>query len=159
MNDFKWGDKIVYASPDLGSVDREFIIIYIHNILNEYIEVCNELYRFKIMEKDWHKIKRLPRFGELIEVRDNVDEWWTPRHFICMGENGKVKAGVTNPEDGNSTCIEWNEWRFIEESKEDRRESLETVKNVIRLIVENDSKILNQMAEIILAAKEKIKED
>ena len=153
VNNFKWGDKI-YSGLD------EFIIIYIHDApMEKYIEVSSEYYRFEIHEKDWDKVKRLPRFGELIEVRDDPDEKWNSRHFICMGKNGKVKAGVSNPDDGNSTCIEWNEWKFKEKVNDDKRESLETVKNVIKLIIENDSKILNQMAEIILAAKEKVKEE
>lgn len=154
MNDFKWGDKIICSGLD------EFIIIYIHDApIEKHIEVCNEYYRFEIPEKDWDKVKRLPRFGELIEVRDNPDEKWNSRHFIYMGENGKVKAGVANPEDGISTCIEWNEWRFIEESKKDGEEQLNKVRNIIKLIINNDAEILDQMAEIILAAKEKVKEE
>lgn len=43
--------------------------------------------------------------------------------------------------------------------KKDREEQLDKVREIIKLIECNDSKILNQMAEIILAAKEKIKED
>ena len=79
MNNFKWGDKIICSGLD------EFIIIYIHDTTRvKYIEVCNEYYRFEIHEKDWDKVKRLPRFGELIEVRDNPDEKWNSRYFICM---------------------------------------------------------------------------
>jgi hypothetical protein len=136
MNDLQIGDKCT-VRINAGVLMYGIIVFILGEKANIYFPKENDTGQFNLND-----IERHPRPLEMIEVWDS--DTWVHREAIC-GEDGGV--WIASPEDGEGAVF-FAEYRFLS-AKEDKKE-------IIRRIEENDPDILGELAEIILAAREKV---
>lgn len=134
MKDFQFGDKVIYQ-------DEEFLVlghIASDNVMIKITNAIRSLYAYP------QELKRFPRAGEEILVKDIDGEGcWSKRFFAGFNDEGNAL--------GSNIKLSWDEWKLIEEQ--------DSIDDIVEKIKNNDPEILKAMAEIILATKEKIKED
>ena len=136
MQDLQIGDRCTICT-NAGVLMHGIIVFILGEKANIYFPKEDDTGQF-----DLNVIERHPRPLEMIEVWDS--DAWVFREAICCEDNG---VWVASPEDGEGAVF-FADWRFLS-AKEDKEE-------IIRRIEENDHDILGELAEIILAVREKV---
>lgn len=134
MNDLQIGDRCTVSIDEKKY--QGIVIILNSSAAQVYIPVEKNSGQFMLSV-----IERHPRPMESIEVWDS--DTWVIREAIRLDEDGGVWAASTV--DG---AMYFTDWRFLS-AKEDKEE-------IIRKIENDDPDILGELAEIILAAREKV---
>ena len=136
MNDLQIGDRCNVVVD--GKIYQGVVTTIINSIAQIFIPASGRTIEIQI-----DKLERHPRPLELIEVWDS--DAWVYRQAIQVDENGYV--WVASPFDGETTVF-FTDWRLMS--------AKETKAEIIKRIEEDDEDILGELAEIILAAREKV---
>lgn len=134
MNNLQIGDRCTF-NKEGGLVVNGVITEISSNSAYIFISTSG-----KTIEVQLNKIERHPRPLEIIEVWES--DAWVLRQAVCVEDSG---VWVIDAEEGLKFYMDWH----LLSDKETKEE-------IIRRIEEDDKDILGELAEIILAAREKV---
>ena len=137
MKKLEIGDRVTIRTEQLGTAQGVVVDLSEDNkVAKVFLPVENDSGQFSLSI-----IERHPRPMELIEVWDGED--WVWRRAVSIDGSGGVYAC------SSSDAIKYyTNWRFM--NKDSR------VKELVKKIEDNDHEVLEELAEIILAAREKV---
>ena len=148
-NDFIFGDSVVYRKD--GEIRKDSILMVIEVQDHITVTLISKTGGKYVASKE--ELLRLPRAGEMILVKSQNNSQWQPREFIrfdCNRIDPWVKVVSYFPEEAdNGYSLFYKDWKYINPREE-------KIKDLVKKIEKNDPETLEKMAELLLAALEKV---